>query len=83
MKNSDHEAAAILDAVARLRASLAVAHGLVRSGREVDLAGLDGEAARLCAAAACAGPAAHPALRDALTAAAREVERLEALMSRA
>lgn len=80
MENFGPQATAVLDAVERLRASLAVARGLVLAGRAVDLDGLDREAARLSAAAACADRAAHPALRDALTGATQEVGLLQATM---
>ena len=80
MRTSARDDAAILDAAERLHASLAIARGLVLSGRQVDLAGLDGDATRLCAAVACAGQAAHPALCHALESALREVERLRSAL---
>jgi len=83
MTNSALETATILAAIAKLRASVAVARGLVLSGRAVDLAGLDGEATRLCAAAACVDKASHPALLQALTGAEQDVARLQLAMRRA
>ena len=76
------ELVAMLAAIDSLRATLAMARALVQSGRAVDLAGLDREAERLCAAAACVGPAIRPLLAEPLGEATAEVERLAALMRR-
>ena len=74
------ELSVMLGAIDSLRATVAVARALVQSGREVDLAGLDKDAERVCAAAACTGPAIRPWLADPLNQAMAEVERLSALM---
>ena len=70
----------MLGAIDSLRATVAVARALVQSGREVDLAGLDKDAERVCAAAACTGPTIRPLLANPLGEAMAEVERLAALM---
>lgn len=47
------EIAAMLAAIDSLHGTLAMARALVLAGRQVDLAGLEREAARLCAAIVC------------------------------
>lgn len=49
----EFEVAATLAAIDSLQGTLSMARALIISGREIDLAGLDREAARLCAAVAC------------------------------
>ncbi len=57
---------AVLAATAGFEAMLSIALGLVQAGRRIDLAGLEQEAARLCAAALVCPEASYPALRAAL-----------------
>ncbi|PZW41306.1 hypothetical protein C8P66_12113 [Humitalea rosea] len=64
----DTPAAAVLAAAETLDAMLSIALGLVVAGRRVDLAGLEQEAARLCAAAAICPAETVPQLRGALAA---------------
>lgn len=64
----DTPAAAVLAAAEAFEAVLSMAIGLVASGRRVDLAGLEQEAARLCAAASICPAETAPQLRGALAA---------------
>lgn len=57
---------AVLAAAEAMDTMLSVAFGFVRAGRHVDLAGLEQQAARLCAAALGCPPATHHTLRAAL-----------------
>ncbi len=59
-------AIAVLAAAEAMDTMLSVAIGFVRAGRQVDLAGLEQQAARLCAAALGCPADAHPMLRAAL-----------------
>lgn len=65
-----------LAAIGSLHGTLLVARGLVGSGRRVDLAGLDGSAAMICAAVAMLPPEEARALRPALVALLEAVEAL-------
>jgi len=71
------ELRAVFEATQSLHGTLAVARALVDAGRAVDLAGLDQEAARLCAALACLPAGAMLLLRPPLEAALGELDRLE------
>ncbi|WP_431284058.1 hypothetical protein ACQW02_04430 [Humitalea sp. 24SJ18S-53] len=61
-----HVAFAVMAAAEVLDSMLSVATGLVKGGRQVDLAGLEQDAARLCAAALGCPVATQPMLRAAL-----------------
>ena len=71
---SNH-ARAVHAAIESLQGTLQVATALVTSGRTVDLAGLDQEAARLCAALGALPAAQAAALRPALEALLRDLDR--------
>jgi hypothetical protein len=60
--------------------SLTQAEASLAEGYALDLAGLDGEISRLCAAAQEAPPAMAPTLRRGLEALLRQVERLQAAL---
>jgi len=70
------EVAATLAAIDSLQATLTMARALVMAGREVDLAGLDREAARLCAAVACMPGDSGQALLPSLIGLAYELDAL-------
>jgi len=85
---SDHQAApleslAVRAAADALRGLVAVARALVESGRDVELDGLEAEAERVCAAAACLPRAAGFAVIPALEAAVRELDALRASLAAA
>lgn len=67
---------ATLAAIEALGNTLALARALVAAGREVELAGLESEAARLCLAVACLPEGSGARLRLPLHRLAGEVERL-------
>ena len=76
------EVAATMAAIESLYGTLSMARALVVSGRTIDLAGLDREAARLCAAVAClSGDSGRPLLAP-LQALARELDLLTGAMPR-
>lgn len=68
----------VLAAAEAMEATLAVAEALVAERRRVDLAGLEDEVGRLCAAALAAPRAAAPALRVRFEALVRSLDRLRA-----
>lgn len=69
---------AVRAAIDSLRGTLQLAAALMHVGRQVDLAGLDQEAARLCAALAILPEAEGQALRPALEDLLREIDRATA-----
>jgi hypothetical protein len=71
-------AEAVRSAIEGMEGTLALARALVEGGRQVDLAGLDGEATALCAAVMTLAPAQGRALRPALEALLRQVDGLAA-----
>lgn len=75
-------AAASLAAIESLRAMLRITGALLQSGRRVDLAGLDAEAARLCAAIGLLPREEARPLRPALEALLRDLDRLAAALPR-
>jgi hypothetical protein len=77
MRTPSH-AEAVQAAISALDDTLAMARALVEAGRRIDLAGLDAEAAALCAAAVALAPAEGRALRPALEALRRQVDSLSA-----
>ncbi len=70
------QAAGLLAAVEAMEATLGVAAALAAEGRRVDLAGLEAEMGRLCAACLVAPEAMLPALRGRLAALLRLVDAL-------
>lgn len=70
------EVAATMAAIESLQATLTMARALVLAGRRVDLAGLDREAARLCAAVACLPGDSGQSLLGALSGLAHEIDLL-------
>lgn len=70
------ELAATLAAIETLHGTMAMARALVIAGREVDLAGLDGDAQRLCAAIACLPRESGQRLRLPLLELTEELDRL-------
>lgn len=80
--HSTFEVAATLAAVESLHGTLSMARALVVSGRDIDLAGLDREAARLCAAVACLPGDSGQALLASLQALTREIDLLTVVMPR-
>jgi hypothetical protein len=76
----DVEILATLAAIESMQGTLALARALVEAGRAVDLAGLDREAARLCAALACLPEGAGARLRAPLHGLTQELDRLSATL---
>lgn len=72
------QSAVILAAIEAMQATLDIAGALVAEGRRIDLAGLDEEAGRVCAAALAAPPAALPIVRRRLEALRDSLDRLRA-----
>ena len=77
------ELAATRAALDSLHGTLAIARALVLAGREVDLAGLDGDAGRLCAAIACLPPGSAAAFRLPLLELTAELDGLRAALEAA
>ncbi|UPY38718.1 hypothetical protein [Sediminicoccus sp. KRV36] len=73
---AEFEVAATLAAIESLQGTLTMARALVLAGRSVDLAGLDREAARLCAAVACLPGDSGQALLGSLAGLAQEIDLL-------
>ena len=73
---------AVLAAIKAMGESLTQAEASLAEGYALDLAGLDGEIARLCAAAQEAPPTMAPMLRRGLEGLLGQVERLQAALSR-
>ena len=71
---------AVLAAIKAMGESLTRAEASLADGYMLDLAGLDGEIARLCAAAQEAPPSMAPALRRALEGLLAQVETLQAAL---
>jgi hypothetical protein len=76
------EIAATLAAIDSLHGTVTMARALVLAGRQVDLDGLDREAARLCAAVACMPGNSGEALLPPLLRLAGEVEALSLSLPR-
>jgi hypothetical protein len=70
------EIAATLAAIDSLQGTLAMARALVLAGRDVELEGLDREAARLCAAVACMPGDSGQVLLGSLIGLTREIDAL-------
>lgn len=70
------EVAATLAAIDSLQGTLAMARALVMAGRQVELEGLDREAARLCAAVACLPGDSGQVLIGSLVGLTREIDAL-------
>ena len=73
---------AVLAAIKAMGESLTRAEASLAEGYALDLAGLDAEIGRLCAAAGAAPAAMAPALRRNLEALLAQVERLQAALPR-
>ena len=73
---------AVLAAISAMGESLTQAEASLAEGYALDLAGLDAEIGRLCAAAGAAPAAMAPALRRNLEALLVQVERLQAALPR-
>ena len=73
---------AVLAAIKAMGESLTRAEASLAEGYMLDLAGLDGEIARLCAAAQEAPPSMAPALRRALEGLLAQVETLQAALTK-
>ena len=73
---------AVLAAIKAMGESLTQAEASLAEGYTLDLAGLDAEIGRLCAAAGAAPAAMAPALRRNLEALLAQVERLQAALPR-
>lgn len=73
---------AVLAAIKAMGESLTQAEASLAEGYALDLAGLDGEIARLCAAAQEAPPTMAPMLRRGLEGLLGQVERLQAALPR-
>ena len=71
---------AVLAAIKAMGESLTQAEASLAEGYALDLAGLDGEISRLCAAAQGAPPAMAPALRRGLEGLLAQIERLHAAL---
>jgi hypothetical protein len=71
------ETRGVLAAIESLSTTLAVARALVGAGREVELDGLEQEAARLCLALGCMAEGSAAVLRPPLLELAQELERLD------
>ncbi|MBR0683096.1 hypothetical protein GXW74_21580 [Roseomonas eburnea] len=76
------ETAVLIAAIEALEATVAVAEALVAGRRRIDLAGLDNEIARVCAAALAAPRAAVPVIRLKLEALLLALDRLRAGLPR-
>jgi hypothetical protein len=74
-------AQAVHAAIEAMRGTLLMAAVLVRSGRNIDLAGLDLEAARLCTALGALPAEQAVALRPAMEALLRDVDRTAAALA--
>ena len=70
------EVLAALAAIESLQTTMAVARALVGAGREVELDGLEREAARLCAALACMPEGSAATLRPPMHDLTDELDRL-------
>ncbi|WP_424813853.1 hypothetical protein [Roseococcus sp. YIM B11640] len=75
------EVAATMAAIESLHGTVAMARALVMTGREIDLQGLDQEAARLCAAVACLPGDSGEVLLGPLIGLAHQIELLSSCMS--
>jgi hypothetical protein len=67
---------AVLAAISAMGESLTQAEASLAEGYRLDLAGLEGEMARLCAAAQAVSPEMAPAIRRGLEALLGQVDRL-------
>lgn len=76
------QTAVLLAAFEAMEGTLSVAEALAASRRRIDLAGLEDEMGRLCAAALAAPAEALPAIRVRLEGLLRAVDRLQASLPR-
>ncbi len=75
-------ATASLAAIQSLQATLRIAGALIKSGRRVDLAGLEVDAARICATIGLLPPDEAGQLRPALEALLRDLDHVAAALPR-
>lgn len=75
------QTAGLLAAIEAMEATLAVAGALAASRRRIDLAGLDDEMGRLCAATLAAPRPAAPGLRARLETLLKALDRLRAALA--
>lgn len=80
MVNAMSKAESVLAAIDSLRGTVTMARVLVQSGRTVDLAGLDAEAATLCGQVTQLPRPTGQRLRPALEALVRDIEGLAATL---
>ena len=80
MTHGRGSAASTLAAIEALHGTVLMARALVSTGRQVDLAGLDAEAADVCSAVERLSQATAQSLRPALEALAREVDGLATVL---
>jgi hypothetical protein len=82
MRSALDPATAIRAAIEAMDGTLVMARALVEGGRRIDLAGLEQEAGRLCAAVITLDVAEAKPLRPALEALRRQVDGLSASLGR-
>jgi hypothetical protein len=75
------DASLVAAAIHSMHGTLQIAGVLLRAGRSIDLEGLDGDAARLCAAISVLAPADAAPLRPALHALLGELDRVAAILT--
>lgn len=72
---------ALLAAIEAMEATISVAGALVAEGRRIDLAGLEGEVGRLCAASLAAPRPAAPVVLGRLSGLLRRIEGLQGALA--
>jgi hypothetical protein len=77
-----HHAKAVRAAIEAMDGTLLMARALVEGGRRIDLAGLDGEAARLCAAVMALDAGEARGMRPALEALRLQLDGLATRLAR-
>jgi hypothetical protein len=82
MRSAPTHAKAVSAAIEAMDGTIAMARALVEGGRRIDLAGLDGEAGRLCAAVMALEPGEARRLRPALLALRQQIDGLAASLAR-
>lgn len=75
------QTAVLIASIDAMEATLAVAEALVIERRRIDLAGLEREVGRICAAALAVPPAAIPDVRLRLEALVRGIDRIEGALA--
>jgi hypothetical protein len=82
MSRAPTETEAVRAAIEALGTTVALAAALAEAGRRLDLAGLDQEAASVCAAAVALQPGEGRSLRPALEEVLRRLDQLQAALPR-